>query len=132
MTLVSLKTSTSPRPQQLRQVERLRGRRQLLALDQQQPRRIARARGPQGDAVGGKVEVEKVDAHQPPDGAAGASGVAGAGSRPGAGAAAGAAALGAAPMLALTILVGWAGGSPTAMASTAAMPSITRPNAVYL
>ena len=36
------------------------------------------------------------------------------------------------PMLARTIRVGWAGGSPTAMPSTAAIPSITRPNALYL
>src|SRR4249919_1495036 len=36
------------------------------------------------------------------------------------------------PIVARTILVGWGGGSPMAIPSTAAMPSITRPNALYL
>jgi hypothetical protein len=35
-------------------------------------------------------------------------------------------------MDARTILVGWDGGSPTAIPSTAAIPSITRPKALYL
>ena len=35
-------------------------------------------------------------------------------------------------MLARTIFVGSAGGSPGAIASTEAMPSMTRPNALYL
>ena len=37
-----------------------------MAFDQQQARRIARPRGPQGDAVLGKLEIELIDAHQPP------------------------------------------------------------------
>ena len=62
MTRVSLNTSTSPG-------RRMSGRSSTLrsdsarALDQQHARRIARARGAKGDAIGRKVEVEKVDAH---------------------------------------------------------------------
>ena len=36
---------------------------QPLALDDQHARRVARARGAEGDAVGGQVEVEQVDLH---------------------------------------------------------------------
>src|SRR5688572_22319810 len=165
----------------------------MRPLDEQQPRRIARARGAKGDAVGRKVEVEEVDAHYCGVGASSGAGSSAAGSRAsvagstagagsaalasgiGAGSLAGAAgatasdggavgeagpAAGAAtvadvgagagvasgagaaaiaggagngpPMLARTIRVGCAGGSPTAIWSTAAIPSTTRPKALYL
>ena len=49
-------------PQQRRQIEDgLVG--DASPVDQQQPRRIARARGPQRDPVGRELEIEKVDAH---------------------------------------------------------------------
>ena len=70
----------------------------------QQPRGIARPRRAQRDALGRKLEIEEVDAHGGPLAAPRYP-----------------------PNVALTILVGSAGGSPTAMRSTASMPAITRP-----
>ena len=63
MTLVSLNTSTSPGPKQVRQVEHLPVG-DLASLDQQQPRAIARPRRPQRDPLRRKLEIEKVDAHR--------------------------------------------------------------------
>ena len=64
MTLVSLNTSTSPGWSSAGRSSTARSE-MLVALDQQHPRRIARPRRAQRDAVGRKLEIEKVDAHQP-------------------------------------------------------------------
>ena len=62
MTLVSLNTRTSPgRSSDGRSLNRWSASVPPATL--QQPRAVARARRPQGDSVGRKVEVEKIDAH---------------------------------------------------------------------
>jgi hypothetical protein len=100
---------------------------QPVPVDEQHPRRVARARGAKGDAVGRQLKVEQIDVHglggtAPAATAGGGRGGGGGGRRRGSGP----------PIVARTIFVGSAGGSPTAIASTAAMPSMTRPNALYL
>ena len=50
-------------PQQLRQLEHLTVG-DLAALDQQQPRAVARPRRPQRDPLRRKLEIEQVDAHR--------------------------------------------------------------------
>ena len=64
MTLVSLTTSASPGRRSSGRSRTLTVRERRAGPDDEQPRRVARARRPERDPVLGQIEIEKVDVHE--------------------------------------------------------------------